>query len=190
MTYLIKKKNSIKIPKNIKVIYSENKNLLTFSGPLRTKSIKLNMKIIITQLSIIVTNKPSIEASNQVLKNFKRIQGTTVALIKQSLIEINYLLFNKLNLIGVGYRVFNIDDLQNQIYFKLGYSHLVYFKIQNPISSFCLKHSKLFLFGNCEYSQLTNIASQIRKCKMPEPYKGKGILYNNETIILKKGKKI
>jgi ribosomal protein L6P/L9E len=40
------------------------------------------------------------------------------------------------------------------------------------------------------YQQLTSTASKIRLNKIPEPYKGKGILYENETTTLKEGKKI
>ena len=48
----------------------------------------------------------------------------------------------------------------------------------------------LFLFGDCSYDKLTQTAAQIRSFKRPEPYKGKGILYDQEKILLKKGKKI
>ena len=52
------------------------------------------------------------------------------------------------------------------------------------------KFTKLFLFGNCSFDTLTQTAAQIRAFKRPEPYKGKGILHDQEKIILKKGKKI
>lgn len=120
----------------------------------------------------------------------KKIQGTTVAKIKQILIESTYTLYQKLNLVGVGYRVFAHEQLKNQIYFKLGYSHLIYFKIPSELNTHCQKFTKLFLFGNCSFDLLTQTASQIRVCKLPEPYKGKGILYDQEKIVLKKGKKI
>ena len=38
--------------------------------------------------------------------------------------------------------------------------------------------------------RITQVAALLRKCKKPEPYKGKGILYEGEKIKLKKGKKI
>ena len=83
-----------------------------------------------------------------------------------------------------------IEHLKNQFYFKLGYSHLIYFKIPEDINTFCVKFTKLFIFGNVPYQKLTQVTSQLRDCKKPEPYKGKGILYYGETIKLKKGKKI
>jgi len=54
---------------------------------------------------------------------------------------------------------------------------------------FCLKNNKLFLIGNSSIF-LTQVAALIRSYKIPEPYKGKGILYMSEKITLKEGKKI
>jgi large subunit ribosomal protein L6 len=73
--------------------------------------------------------------------------------------------------------------------FKLGYSHSLYFKIPEQLIIFCLKFTKLFIYGN-SYQNVTQIASLIRSYKKPEPYKGKGILYETEKILLKEGKKI
>ena len=188
----LKKRYTIKIPKNISVIYCDKKNIITFVGPLQTKSIKLKVKIFLIPDSqlIVVTQIPLSNISTGSLKSSKKLQGTTVSKIRQAIIEVSYTLYNKLNLVGVGYRVFAHEKLQNQIYLKLGYSHLIYFKIPNDVNSFCQKFTKLFLFGNCSFDSLTNTAAQIRNCKLPEPYKGKGILYNQEKIVLKKGKKI
>lgn len=188
----LKKRYTIKIPKNISIIYCDKKNIITFVGPLQTKSIKLKVKIFLIPDSqlIVVTQIPLSNISPGSLKSSKKLQGTTVSKIKQVIIEVSYTLYNKLNLVGVGYRVFAHEKLPNQIYLKLGYSHLIYFKIPNDLNSFCQKFTKLFLFGNCSFDLLTNTAAQIRNCKLPEPYKGKGILYNQEKIVLKKGKKI
>lgn len=187
-----KKKNSIKIPKNIQVIYCNKKNIVTFVGPLSTKSLKLKIKLFLLQSSnlLIASQIPAKEKSALRIKDIKKIQGTAIAKIKQILIEITYTLHNKLNLVGVGYRVFAHENLANQIYLKLGYSHLIYFRIPSGIQTHCQKFTKLFLFGNSSYSELTQTAAQIRDCKLPEPYKGKGILYDQEKILLKKGKKI
>lgn len=188
----LKKRYTVKVPKNISIIYCDKKNIITFIGPLQTKSLKLNVKIflILDSQLIVVTQIPLSNISISSLKSSKNLQGTTVSKIKQAIIEVNYTLYNKLNLVGVGYRVFAHEQLQNQIYLKLGYSHLVYFKIPTDLNSFCHKFTKLFLFGNCSFDLLTHTSAQIRSCKIPEPYKGKGILYNQEKIVLKKGKKI
>lgn len=187
-----KKKYSIKVPKNIQVIYCDEKNVITFVGSLLTKSLRLNVKLfLISPANLILVSKIPIGGKSAIsLKNVNKIQGTTIAKIKQTLIEITYTLHHRLNFVGVGYRVFPHENLSNQIYFKLGYSHLIYFKLPTNISAHCQKFTKLFLFGECSYDSLTQIAAQVRNCKVPEPYKGKGILHDQERIILKKGKKI
>jgi large subunit ribosomal protein L6 len=188
----LKKKYSIKIPENIQIIYCDKNDIITFIGPLSTKSLKLKIKLFLIPSSnlIAVSQIPVAGKSAIRLKDVKKLQGTTMAKIKQILVEIMYTLHHKLNLVGVGYRVFAHEKLSNQIYFKLGYSHLIYFKIPAGINTYCQKFTKLFLFGNSSYDLLTQTAAQIRNCKLPEPYKGKGILHDQEKIILKKGKKI
>jgi len=187
-----KKKYTVKVPKNIRILYCDKKNIITFIGPSQTKSLKLKVKVFLTPMLnlITVTNIPVFETSAIYLKNLKKVQGTTVAKIKQLLIETTYTLYHRLNLVGVGYRVFSHEQLENQIYFKLGYSHLIYFKIPNSLNTHCQKFTKLFIYGNSSFDTLTQTAAQIRACKAPEPYKGKGILHDQEKIILKKGKKI
>src|SRR5210317_1960647 len=188
----LKKKYTVKVPQNIKVVYCDKKNIVTFIGPTQTKSLKLKVKIFLlpSENAIAVTQIPIRGISIIGFKNAKKLQGTTVARIKQVLIETTYTLYKKLNLVGVGYRAFAYEEVKNQIYLKLGYSHLIYFKIPSSLNTFCHKFTKLFIFGDSSVDMLTQTAAQIRACKFPEPYKGKGILYDQEKIVLKKGKKI
>lgn len=123
-------------------------------------------------------------------KTLKSIQGTTVSLIKQIILEISVLLCSKLKLIGVGYRAFPIEIFNNQLlHLRLGYSHQIYFKIPENLTISCIKTTNLFIFGN-SYQFIYQIAAIIRSYKVPEPYKGKGILYENEKIAIKEGKKV
>lgn len=183
-----KKKYTIKVPEDIQVTYCNTKNILVFSKEEQKKNLSLDVKIILIPAKnlIVVTDVPSIIGS----KKIKKLQGTTVAAIKQQLIEMSYTLFTKLNLVGVGYRVFPYEKISNQVYLKLGYSHLVYFNIPNDLAVFCYKSTKMFLYSDSSYNKLTQTASQIRACKIPEVYKGKGILYDQEKVTLKKGKKV
>ena len=187
----MQKKNSIKIPKNILVIYNNKKKIITLIGPLQVESLKLSLNLIIkTGLNVIeVTDKP-FQKSNLNKKQIKSLQGTTVALIKQVLLETSALIYNKLKIIGVGYRVLNVEGFNDKLLmFKLGYSHSLYYKIPNELKIFNLKSTKLFIYGN-SYQNVSQSASVIRSYKKPEPYKGKGILFDSEKIILKEGKKI
>lgn len=128
--------------------------------------------------------------SNRDKKKIKALKLTTISLIKQLLIETTALMYQKLKLIGVGYRAFPVENFENHLLLlRLGYSHPIYFKIPKQTNIFSLKLTKLFLYGS-SYKQLTLTTSRLRLNKTPEPYKGKGILYDNETIILKEGKKV
>ena len=67
---------------------------------------------------------------------------------------------------------------------------MIFFKIPSPLNSHIVKFTTLFVFGNSSYSEITKLVSLIRDCRLPEPYKGKGVLRYEEKILLKKGKKI
>ena len=84
-------------------------------------------------------SNPFFKMSNNQKKTLKALQGTTVALIKQIILEISVILHKKLKLVGVGYRVFVTETHNNQVLnFKLGYSHNIYFKIPENLTVFCL----------------------------------------------------
>lgn len=188
----ISEKYTLKIPKNISILYSRKKKIITLIGPLAKKSLKLNVQLsIIKPKNIVKINSLSFfKISNNEKKKIKMLQGTTIALIKQLIIETSVLFYQKLKFIGVGYRAFYVDNFKDKLLlFKIGYSHFLYFKVSKKIKIFCLKTTKLFIYGN-SYQNLTQAASLIRSYKKPEPYKGKGILYDTEKITLKEGKKI
>jgi ribosomal protein L6P/L9E len=185
-------KYTIKVPNDINVIYSSKKKIIILIGILTRKTLKLNVQLfVIKSKNIIkVVPVPLFKTSSNKQKKIKALQGTTVALIKQLIVETSIVLYRKLKLVGVGYRVFDVDNFKNKLLlFKLGYSHFWYFKISNEVKKFCLKMTKLFIYGN-SYQNITQIASLIRSYKKPEPYKGKGILYDTEKITLKEGKKV
>lgn len=187
----LQNKYTIKIPENIITLYCDKTQIVTFIGPLKKKSLKTEVKLFFVSNLLIVSNIQINRSKTNNKKTSQTLQGSTLALIKHILIEINYKLYHKLKFVGVGYRVFQLDNpLENQIFLKLGYSHVIYFKIPKPIQTHHIKFTKLFIYGNCSYNKLTKLASAIRDCKLPEPYKGKGILHYGEKILLKKGKKI
>lgn len=187
-----KQKYRIKIPQNCTVFYCKKKNLITLIGPLSKKSLKLTLEIKLLQDKklILITQLSVKKISNNEKKNIKALQGTATALIKQMIIETSSTMYQKLKLVGIGYRAFNVENFQNQLLmFKLGFSHLIYFKIPNNIKISCLKFTKIFVFGT-SYQDVTQSVSFIQFQKLPEPYKGKGILRENEMIKLKEGKKV
>ena len=72
----VKKKTSVRIPKNVTVLYCDKKNLITFIGPLSVKSLNLKIKLVMIPVSnlIVVTSLPIDQKSIVDLKNSKKIQ--------------------------------------------------------------------------------------------------------------------
>lgn len=186
------KRHIIKIPKNISVFYCVTNQVIVFANPFAQKTLTLKTKLIIEKRKKIikVTRDPFFNISNNEKKKLKAIQGMQVSLLRQLLIDISVFFCKKLNLVGVGFRVSILKRMNlNLLHFKLGYSHFIYFKIPKSLKIHCLKSNKLFILGN-SYLFVTQIAALIRSYKIPEPYKGKGVLYATEKIVLKEGKKI
>lgn len=186
------KKSSVKIPKNIKIIYYAQQNIILIIGPLNRKILKLKLQIFLTKSEnyLYVTKVSTQKLSGNRKKTLKSLCGTTVALIKQCILETSMLLNKKIKLVGVGYKVFSKNYKSiNLLELKLGYSHFIYYKIPKTVEIISFKSTFIYIFSN-SYNSMTQIASNIRSYKHPEPYKGKGILYENEKILLKEGKKV
>jgi hypothetical protein len=97
----IAKKYSIKIPNNTTVIYCEEKNYNS-NRTFKTKSLKLKVKVVIMERILKVSDVPFSEISNNERKKIKAVQGTTLALIKQLLIETSAILYQSYNLSVLG----------------------------------------------------------------------------------------
>lgn len=186
------KRHILKIPKNTSMYYCDDKQIIIFANSVTSKALILKTKLIIEEKKRIIkiTQDPFFKISNDAKKKLKAVQGTQVSLLKQVLLDISLSFCTKLNLVGVGFRVSTLKMLgKDLLQFKLGYSHFIYFKIPKKLKIFCLKATKLFILGY-SYAFVTQIAALIRLYKVSEPYKGKGILYATEKIILKEGKKM
>ena len=188
----ILEKYTVKVPNDIHVVYYSKKKIIVLIGIKFRKVLKLSVQLLVLKSKnvIKVTPLPFFKVSNHEQKKISMIQGTSVALIKQLIVEISVTLYRKLKFIGVGYRALELDSFKNKLLlFKLGFSHFLYFRISMSVKIFCLKLTKLFIYGN-SYTNITQIASLIRSYKKPEPYNGKGILYDAEKVVIKEGKKI
>ena len=87
----------------------------------------------------------------------------------------------ELNLNGIGYKSFKLED---KIALDLGYSNLVLYKPKDLIKIKNFK-SKIVLFSIYE-EYLKDVSTKIRNYSYPNPYKGKGILFKNQLLKLKK----
>jgi large subunit ribosomal protein L6 len=91
----------------------------------------------------------------------------------------------KLEINGVGYRA----SMQGKnLQLALGYSHDVLYEIPEGITIVVPKPTEIVITG-IDKQKVGQVAAEIRKYRGPEPYKGKGIKYANETIFRKEGKK-
>jgi len=172
--------------------YCNAKKIIIFANSFFQKAVILKTKLSINKNKRIIkiTRDPFFNTSMNEIKKLKAIQGTQVSLLKQILFDMSLFFCKKLNLKGVGFRVSLLNILgKNLLHFKLGYSHFIYFKIPKNLKIFCLKANTLFIQGH-SYVFVTQIAALLRSYKAPEPYKGKGVLYTTEKIILKEGKKV
>lgn len=86
---------------------------------------------------------------------------------------------------GVGYRA-SIDG--GILVLFLGYSHPIMYAIPAGIDIKCPKPTSIEISG-ADIQKVGQVAAQIRKFRKPEPYKGKGIKYEKETLRRKEGKK-
>lgn len=185
-------KYTINLPNDIYLIYYNKKKIIVLVGVSSRKALKLKLQLLMSRSknAIKVTPLPFFNVSNNKQKKINTLQGTSFASIKQLIVEISVTLYRKLKIIGVGYRALELNNFKNKLLlFKLGYSHFLYFRMLHCVKVFCLKLTRLFIYGN-SYLNITQIASLIRSCKKPEPYKGKGILYDTEKIVIKEGKKV
>ena len=106
--------------------------------------------------------------------------------LKRLIFDVSYKSFRKLKLQGIGYKFSIISD--KIINLKLGFSHNIYFKLPEYVTIKLTKNNTLFLFSDST-EKLVTISESIKRCKRPDPYKGKGVLYENEKIQFKIGKK-
>jgi large subunit ribosomal protein L6 len=90
-----------------------------------------------------------------------------------------------LEITGVGYKA---AVAGSELVLNLGFSHDIRYPIPAGITMKCDKPTSISISG-ADKQQVGQIAAEIRSYRPPEPYKGKGVKYDNETIIRKEGKK-
>jgi large subunit ribosomal protein L6 len=90
----------------------------------------------------------------------------------------------RLEIVGVGYRG-EVKD--REVHFALGYSHPVIFPLPDGIDVEIDKGGKITVTG-CDRQKVGQVAANIRDLRRPDPYKAKGIRYENENIRRKVGK--
>jgi large subunit ribosomal protein L6 len=118
-------------------------------------------------------------------KRARTLWGTTRALVNNMVGGVSKGFSKTLEINGVGYRA-QVQGKNLQL--QLGYSHDVIYPIPAGVTIKCEKPTQITISG-ADRQRVGQVAAEIRAFRKPEPYKGKGIKYDNERILRKEGKK-
>lgn len=113
------------------------------------------------------------------------LAGTLRAILSNMVVGVSEGFQRKLELVGVGYRA----SMQGKdLNLSLGFSHPVVFVAPEGITLETPVQTEILVKGN-DKQQVGEVAAKIRAFRPPEPYKGKGVRYSGEKIIIKEAKK-
>lgn len=167
----------IEITKGVKLDYSDS--VLTVQGPngKLSRQIMPCVTLDITDTSVTVTR-------NDENNTTRAAHGLTRTLINNMVVGVTKGFQTNLEINGVGYRA---EVKGKELVLSLGYSHPVNFLIPDGIAIEVEKMTKMSVKG-FDKELVGQTAAKIRSFRPPEPYKGKGIKYADETILRKAGK--
>lgn len=115
----------------------------------------------------------------------RAIAGTTQALINNMVRGVSIGFERKLELVGVGYRA---QAQGRKLNITLGFSHPVVYDVPEGVTVETPSQTEIFVRG-ADKQAVGQVAAELRGFRPPEPYKGKGVRYSNERIVLKEAKK-
>nr|YP_009496588.1 ribosomal protein L6 [Actinocyclus subtilis]AWT39301.1 ribosomal protein L6 [Actinocyclus subtilis] len=167
----------IKIPENVDII--SNQSEITIKGKFGTLQKTIPEILEIQQDNNILNVNLKMQT-----RTGRALHGLYRTLINNMVTGVSQQFKITLNLRGVGYRA----AVQNEfLTLNLGYSHPVKLLIPEGISVEVVQNTTLNLTG-CDKENLGLFASNIRSWRPPEPYKGKGIIFEGEIVKRKAGK--
>ena len=168
----------IEIPDGIDVTLSETN--ITVKDNSGEKQFKFSKDLIIS-----IENKKILIKPKELNKKTKMIWGTTRSLLNSLILGCSNEFKKTLKLVGTGYKAV----LQGKILkISAGYSHDIDYQVPEGINIKCQDPNTIEISG-ANKAQVGQVAADIRSYRKPEPYKGKGIKYDNEHILRKEGKK-
>lgn len=175
----------ISIPSGVTI--SQKDGIVTVKGPKGELSQKVDSSI-----------KMNVEEGQVVFEidenspvNYKQKQafhGLYRSLVNNMVVGVSEGYKKVLELVGVGYRVSNKGNL---IEFSLGYTHPIFIELPSEVkveSKSERNQNPVLILESCDKQLLGLICAKIRSFRKPEPYKGKGILFQGEVIRRKSGK--
>ena len=168
----------IKLPPNVKVEVGEDNTIVVQAGDKRLeRSLPTQMKIV-TEDGELRVERPSDAREHRAL------HGLTRSLVANMVTGVTEGFTRRLEINGVGYRAMRVGDM---LMFQLGFSHPVAFE-PPPGVTLALEGNNRVIVSGADKELVGETAARIRRIRPPEPYKGKGIKYAEETIRRKAGK--
>jgi large subunit ribosomal protein L6 len=167
----------IAIPAGVTVSVAEN-NKVTVKGPKGelTRVLPSEMEIKVEGAEVLVSRPND-------LKKMKSLHGLTRTLINNMVVGVTQGYEKKLEVNGVGYKAAKAGK---KLTLSLGYSHPV--EMEDPEGVETVVDGNVIIVKGIDKEKVGQLAAVIRDKRRPEPYKGKGIKYADETIRRKVGK--
>lgn len=175
----------IVIPSGVTV--SQDNGLITVKGPKGEMSQKVDSSIKVS----IENGHILFEVDEKSPVNIKQKQafhGLYRSLVNNMVVGVSEGYKKVLELVGVGYRVSNQGNL---VEFSLGYTHPIFIQLPSEVkveTKSERNQNPLLILESCDKQLLGLICAKIRSFRKPEPYKGKGVLFQGEVIRRKSGK--
>jgi large subunit ribosomal protein L6 len=165
-------------PKNVSVAVSNGE--ISFTGPLGEISRALNPSVAVS-----VDGSEVRFAQIENAENSKALSGTMRALVANMVLGVTQGFERKLMLVGVGFKAQAQGDKLN---LSLGFSHPVVHSMPAGIKVETPVQTEIRIKG-IDKQLVGQVAAEIRAYRQPEPYKGKGVRYSDEVVVIKETKK-
>ena len=171
-------KNPIVLPQGVETIVAAER--ITVKGPLGTLTQSLNEAISIVQDGATLKVVPVDES-----RDAGAMSGTYRAIVNNMVQGVTRGFEKKLALVGVGYRAQAQGDKLN---LSLGFSHPVVHQMPTGVKCETPQQTEIVIKG-IDKQQVGQVAAEVRAYRPPEPYKGKGVRYVGERVVIKETKK-
>jgi large subunit ribosomal protein L6 len=168
-------KKPISIPKGVEI--NLNGRQLSMKGPKGNLQMDLHPSVSI--------EKSDTELNVKAADGAMVMAGTTRALLNNMMVGVTRGYERKLNLVGVGYRA---QAQGKKLNLTLGFSHPVEYAVPEGVKIETPSQTEILVSG-VDKQKVGQAAADIRAYRPPEPYKGKGVRYADERIVLKEAKK-
>ncbi|MFC4276162.1 50S ribosomal protein L6 [Achromobacter aloeverae] len=171
-------KYPVNLPKGVEATVAQDQ--ITVKGPLGSLTQSLTGDVAISLDNGVLTFVAANES-----RHADAMSGTVRALVNNMVTGVSKGFERKLTLVGVGYRAQVQGDA---VKLQLGFSHDVLHKLPAGIKAECPTQTEIIIKGSSK-QVVGQVAAEIRAYRPPEPYKGKGVRYADERVIIKETKK-